>query len=69
MASHSLKSSSGYLGALNLANICKNIEKKIVDGQIACDLKDLLLLESQLIHECDRVKLALEKKKQATLHN
>ena len=69
MASHSLKSSSGSLGALNLANICKNIEKKIVDGKIACDLKDLLLLESQFIHECDRVKLALEEKKQANLHN
>ena len=67
MASHSLKSSSGSLGALNLANICTNIEKKIVDGKIACDLNDLLLLESQFIHECDRVKLALEKKKQATL--
>jgi len=67
MASHSLKSSSGSLGALNLANICTNIEKKIVDGKIACDLNDLLLLESQFIHECDRVKLALEKKKQAIL--
>jgi len=67
MASHSLKSSSGSLGALNLANICTNIEKKIVDGKITCDLNDLLLLESQFIHECDRVKLALEKKKQAIL--
>jgi HPt (histidine-containing phosphotransfer) domain-containing protein len=55
MAVHSLKTSSSSLGALILADICGRLEKKIMDGAIA---------RGELIRECDRVKLALEKQKQ-----
>jgi signal transduction histidine kinase/DNA-binding NarL/FixJ family response regulator len=63
MGSHSLKSSSASLGAINLASICKSLENVIVDGTIACAPEYLLSLESSFNQECDRVKLALEEKK------
>lgn len=63
MGSHSLKSSSASLGAINLANICKSLENAIVDGTIACEPEYLLSLENSFNEECDRVKLVLEEKK------
>jgi HPt (histidine-containing phosphotransfer) domain-containing protein len=63
MGSHSLKSSSASLGAINLSTICKSLENTIVDGAIACAPEYLLSLENSFNQECDRVKLALEEKR------
>lgn len=67
MGSHSLKSSSASLGALNLAGICKDLERKIIGGEISCDYQALSLLENVFCQECDRVKVALEEQKQILL--
>ena len=67
IGSHSLKSSSASLGATNLANICRDLEKKVVNNAIAYLSEDLLVLEARFNQECDRVKLALEEQKQIIL--
>jgi CheY-like chemotaxis protein/HPt (histidine-containing phosphotransfer) domain-containing protein len=61
---HALKSSSASLGAVTLSQICKTLEKKVVNGAIACLAEDLLALGDEFRQECDRVKLALEKQRQ-----
>ncbi len=67
IGSHSLKSSSASLGATNLADICRDLEKKVVNNAIACPSKELLVLEARFSQECDRIKLALEEQKQIIL--
>ncbi len=67
IGSHSLKSSSASLGAINLASICRVLENKVVNKVIACATEDLLVLQDQFDRECDRVKSELEKQKQMIL--
>lgn len=64
---HALKSSSASLGAVTLSQICKTLEKKVVNGAIACLAEDLLALGDEFRQECDRVKSALEEQRQLLL--
>lgn len=67
MGCHALKSSSASLGAVTLSQICKTLEKKVVNGEIACLAEDLLVLGDEFRQECDRVKSALEEQRQLLL--
>jgi HPt (histidine-containing phosphotransfer) domain-containing protein len=69
LSSHSLKSSSASLGAMRLANICKNIESRTLDKAIAKDLSKIHGLKDEFLYECDRVRLALSDIKQSTSDN
>ena len=40
------------------------MEKKIIDQPVADSLDELKFLESNFVYECDRVKVALEAKRQ-----
>ena len=67
MASHSLKSTSAALGAINLSTFCESIEAKIINNEITCSGEELLALENEFVQECDRVKSAFERQKQIIL--
>ncbi len=64
MGLHSLKASSASLGAILLANLCKEMEKKAIDYPVADSLDELRFLQGKFVYECDRVKAALEAKRQ-----
>ncbi|PZU98452.1 MAG: hypothetical protein DCE90_04900 [Pseudanabaena sp.] len=59
LLSHSLKSSSASLGAMRLADICRNIEKRSLSDLTDKDLTKMNIIKDEFLCECDRVKLTL----------
>src|SRR5262249_46830104 len=58
---HSLKSTSGLIGARNLSALCGRLEETAERGE---DIQDLV---QQFLTECERVRLALDGRKSGAL--